>query len=158
MTCIASKLLPGSTPQPRWCFDAFGWLREHGGRSIDEKKRLVLLGHIWVHDGAVLVPLHVGVQALNVTPAHGQGLLALPSESFKSFKGLFDLRSCLWGCHVHEGITASLPGFEIGRQIHEVVLSFEARAVQTIQNLCPCAILRQIVKHQCGTSTNWPCG
>merc|ERR1712185_232991 len=101
--CIASNLLPGRTPQPGWCFDALGGLREDGGRSVDEQKGLVLLGHIGVHDWGVLVPLDVGVQTLNITPANGQGLLALPAETFKSFKGLFDLRSCLWGCHVHEG-------------------------------------------------------
>lgn len=156
MPCIASKLLPGRTPQPGWCFDALGGLREHSGCSIDEQKRLILFWDVWMHDRATTIPLHICEQTLNVTPTDSQGLLAFSSETFKTFKGFFGLGGCLWGCHVHECITASLPSFEIGWQVHEVVLSFEAFAVQTIHDLCPCAILRQIVKHQRGTSAHWP--
>mmetsp|Transcript_44661 Transcript_44661/g.83398 ORF Transcript_44661/g.83398 Transcript_44661/m.83398 type:complete len:215 (-) Transcript_44661:952-1596(-) len=118
--------------------------------AILQHNGLVLVRHTFVHDGAVAVPLHVGLQPLmRSAPANSTHLLAWQDPLRIATEFCPEVRHIGRVHQIHERITQTRPALKIDRQVEEVVLSLKTLVVKHRQQHCTRVVVGQIAKHNC---------
>eukprot|EP00406_Dinophysis_acuminata_P025176 CAMPEP_0179331606 /NCGR_PEP_ID=MMETSP0797-20121207/64280_1 /TAXON_ID=47934 /ORGANISM="Dinophysis acuminata, Strain DAEP01" /LENGTH=192 /DNA_ID=CAMNT_0021044399 /DNA_START=113 /DNA_END=689 /DNA_ORIENTATION=- len=116
--------------------DRFRRRRKGDLHAAREDRGLALVRHCGVHDRAVPVALHVGLEALaGAAPAHAAHLLAradpVPVAVELRPQYTHDRRAD----QVHEGVAHAGPASEVDRQVDEVVEPGEAFRIQHVQEV-----------------------
>mmetsp|Transcript_28287 Transcript_28287/g.93901 ORF Transcript_28287/g.93901 Transcript_28287/m.93901 type:complete len:370 (+) Transcript_28287:314-1423(+) len=119
--------------------------------AVHEEGGLPLVGHLWVHHGAVLVALDVGTQALvRVGPADGADLVALHRPLRKAAEGLPNAGHENRHGDVDEGVAETGACAEVHWKIDQVVHAVKAHIVQHLPQQLPGQRVRQAPEHDRG--------